>query len=56
MKHSILIIVFFLSACSLNDNSNSTNILNFSDVMTYEEFKMKLDIYSKNNKYPDIDD
>jgi len=53
----ILIIFFLLSACSSNDISkeNSLPTLDFSENLTIEEFKLKLDQYANNSKYPNID-
>ena len=52
MKKIFFIILIFLSSCS------STMIkkdVNFSENLTFEDFKIKLDEYSKNNDYPNID-
>ncbi len=52
----ILIIFFLLVNCSNNQNQNKTNISNitFSEDMSFEQFKIKLDEYAKNNPYPNI--
>ena len=53
MKKFLLLIIFFLSSCSPNTVRND---FNFSNQMSFEEFKIKLEKYAKNNPYPDIDD
>ena len=53
-----LILIFLLTSCSLN-TQNNTNLLpnlNFSDELTIEEFKVKLEQYAVNNEYPNIKD
>ena len=53
----VLIIFFLLSACSSNNinKENSLSTLNFSENLTIEEFKLKLEQYAINNNYPNID-
>ena len=53
----VLIIFFLLSACSSNNinKENSLSTLNFSENLTIEEFKLKLEQYAKNSNYPNID-
>ena len=52
-----LIIFFFLLSCSSNQNKISSNYsnLNFSDDLTFEQFKKKLEEYAINSPYPNID-
>ena len=53
-----LILIFLLTSCSLKTQNNKdllTN-LNFSDELTIEEFKVKLEQYAVNNEYPNIKD
>tara|TARA_B100001057_G_scaffold15438_1_gene14674 strand:+ start:1232 stop:1393 length:162 start_codon:yes stop_codon:yes gene_type:complete len=52
MKKIFFIILFFLTSCS---SAVIKNDINFSENLTFEEFKIKLDEYSKNNLYPNID-
>tara|TARA_Y100000022_G_scaffold113910_1_gene98349 strand:- start:640 stop:798 length:159 start_codon:yes stop_codon:yes gene_type:complete len=52
MKKFFLILLF-LSSCSSNEIVDSYN---FSDNMTFDEFKIKLENYAINNPYPQIDD
>ncbi len=53
-----LILIFLLTSCSLNTENNKklSSDLNFSDQLTIEEFKVKLQQYAINNKYPNIED
>ena len=53
MNKIILLIFLFLTSCT---SSTVRNDLNFSDKMSFSEFKIKLKEYSKNNPYPDIDE
>ena len=48
----LLITIFFLASCSSN---NVKNDFNFSDQMSFEEFRIQLEEYAKNNPYPKID-
>ena len=48
-----LILILFLSSCS-SDKLIKKNY-NFNDKMSFEEFKIKLEDYSKNKQYPNID-
>ena len=53
------ILIFFLfSGCVYNQNTNINAVLdiNFSDDLTLEEFKLKLEEYANNSPYPNIDD
>ena len=53
-----LLIIFFLTAsCSMNNDKLEKNFsdINFSDDMTFEEFKNKLEEYAENSPYPNID-
>ena len=53
MKKILVIILFFLVSCT---SSLKKNELNFSDEMTFEQFKLKLNEYVKNNPYPDVNE
>ena len=52
MKYFFLIMLFFLISCSSKVTNNN---INFSDEMSFSEFKIKLMKYSENNSYPNID-
>ena len=49
----LLLILFFLVSCNSN---NVRNDFNFDNNMSFNDFKLKLEEYSKNNPYPKIDD
>ena len=54
-----LILIFFLfSGCINNQDNKNNNLLNvnFSDVLTLEEFIIKLEEYADKSPYPNIDD
>ena len=57
MKRFILIF-FLFSGCVYNQNANTNVVsdINFSDDLTLEEFKLKLEEYANNSPYPNIDD
>ena len=57
MKRFILIF-FLFSGCVYNQNTNINAVsdINFSDDLTLEEFKLKLEEYANNSPYPNIDD
>ena len=57
MKY-FLILLLLLNSCVIKKNeiSNEKLNFNFSDEMTFDEFKIKLEDYSKNTSYPNIDD
>ena len=56
MKKFILIFLL-LSGCVYNQNTNINTVsdINFSDDLTLEEFKSKLEEYANNSPYPNID-
>ncbi len=54
MKKFLLILIF-LNSCSANQEKINQEVL-FNDQMTIEEFKLKLDEYSKKSKFPNIDE
>ena len=44
-------------SCGKNfDNENLKDYYNFSDEMTFDEFKLRLEEYAKNSPYPNPDD
>ena len=53
MKKILVIILFFFVSCT---SSPKKNELTFSDQMTFEQFKSKLNEYVKNNPYPDVNE
>ena len=57
MKKFFLIFFFLLMSCGKNfENNNLKKSYNFSDEMTFDEFKLKLEEYAKNSPYPNPDD
>ncbi len=57
MKKFFLIFFFLLMSCGKNfENNNSKKSYNFSDEMTFDEFRLKLEEYAKNSPYPNPDD
>ena len=53
MKKILVIILFFFVSCT---SSSKKNELTFSGEMTFEQFKLKLNEYVKNNPYPDVNE
>ncbi len=57
MKKFFLIFFLLLMSCGKNfDNNYLKNSYNFSDEMTFDEFRLKLEEYAKNSPYPNPDD
>ena len=56
MKYWI-IILFLLNSCVIlkDENKNDNMDLNFNNIITFNEFKKKLNIYVTNSDYPNID-
>ena len=54
----LLIIFIMITACLTNNEQLSNNNLDikFSDNISFEEFKVKLEEYAKNSPYPNIDE
>ena len=52
MKKFILIIIFFLVSCTSNSVKKK---FNFTDEMSFNQFKLMLDEYAINKPYPEID-
>ena len=48
-----IIFLIFLTACTSKNVNN--NVLDFNMDLTYDEFKVLLNEYSKKKGYPDID-
>jgi len=55
MKY-MLILLLLLNSCVIKKNKvlNKQLNLNFKEEMTFEEFKIKLEEYSNNSPYPNI--
>ena len=57
MKKFFLLFILLLISCSKNfGNNNLKSSYYFSDEMTFNEFKLKLEEYAKNSPYPNPDD
>ena len=52
-----LILLIFVTGCVVNKSDHEKKIsdVNFSDDMSIEEFRIKLEVYSNDNPYPNID-
>ncbi len=52
----LFIIIILIAGCSKNDSELKNNYLDtlFSDDMSFEEFKIKLEDYGNNSPYPDL--
>ena len=53
MNKLLIISMFFLFSCSQNISRAN---FDFSDELTFDEFKLKLEEYAKKTPYPNIDD
>ena len=55
----IILTILFLTSCANYQANNDDKInnlnLNYSDNLSLEEFKIKLEEYSDNSSYPNID-
>ena len=56
MKKFLILLIFF-TGCVANKSDNEKKIsdVNFSDDMSIEEFRIKLEVYSNDNPYPNLD-
>ena len=52
----LFIIIILIVGCSKNNNElkNDSLSIKFSDDMSFEEFKIKLEDYGNNSPYPDL--
>lgn len=53
MKKFFILVLFSLSSCSANLNNND---FNFSEQMTIEEFRIKLQEYAIKKPYPTLNE
>ena len=53
----IIILLLLLNSCVIKKDevSNKQLDFNFNEEMTFDEFKIKLEKYSNNSPYPNID-
>ncbi len=56
MKKIFLIFLILLSSCVSTANNTENNDLDFTKNMSFEEFGIKLKVYSEKSPYPNIDD
>ena len=56
MKY-LIILSFLLNSCAIlkDENKNDNMDLNFNNIMSFNEFKKKLNTYATNSDYPNID-
>ena len=56
MKY-LIILLFLLNSCAIlkDENKNDIMDLNFNNIMSFNEFKKKLNTYATNSDYPNID-
>ena len=56
MRKILILFFIFLTACSYkNIKDESKYDFDYSDNMSFKEFKIKLEQYTKSSSYPDID-
>ena len=53
----LLILIILITGCSNNKNELGNNFfdIKFSEDMSFEEFKIKLENYGNNSPYPNLD-
>ena len=53
----ILIIIIFITGCSYNKNKLNNDLVDiqFSDDLSLEDFKIKLEVFAQNSPFPNID-
>ena len=57
MKKFLFIFLFLLSCSSSQNEISSNNLnINFSEDLTLEQFKIKLEEYANNSPFPNIND
>ena len=55
MKFFFINILLFLTSCLNTDLKNDYDYFKFSNNMTFNQFKLKLEKYSQEKTYPNID-
>tara|TARA_Y100000389_G_scaffold196524_1_gene229581 strand:+ start:372 stop:533 length:162 start_codon:yes stop_codon:yes gene_type:complete len=53
MNKILIFVILFLASCTTKTVNNN---LDFSNELSLEEFKIKLNEYAKNSSYPNIDE
>ena len=56
MKKIFCFLLFILPGCNVYQKDVNSINLNFSDDLTYEEYKIKLDKYTNLNEYPNLNE
>ena len=57
MKRFLTLILFFLASCSSQNIVKDYDFnLIYSNDMSFDEFRIKIEEYAKNSPYPNIDD
>ena len=56
MKKLLITFIIITGCSTYNDELSNNNLdIKFSDNISLEEFRVKLDEYAQNSSYPDID-
>ena len=55
MKKLLITFIIITGCSSYNDKLSNNQDIKFSDNMSFEEFKVKLEEYANNSPYPNID-
>ena len=56
MKKLLITFIIITGCSTYNDKLSNNNLdIKFSDNMSFEEFKVKLEEYANNSPYPNID-
>ena len=52
-----ILILFLITGCAVTHNEKKVNLseIEFSEYLSFEEFKVNLEKYANNNPYPNID-
>ena len=53
-----ILILFLITGCAVTQKEQKVNFseIEFSEHLSFEEFKVNLEKYANNNPYPNIDD
>jgi hypothetical protein len=53
----LILLFIMMSSCIFNNSKNNLkNDINFFEQLSFQAYKLKLEDYSKNKPYPNIDD
>ena len=52
----LILIIFFILSCTIDNKNNLMKNINFSDDLSFDEFELKLEEYSKISSYPDLNE